>query len=268
MQKGLAVLIPGIIALLFYATLSGCSQHNDTEDQQGSKTVIRVKMPPRGSPQRQKENPKGSEVLVLADSRGSRMKSRGVSDRIDQKSYSQMGESHVPKATGERSLKDFYVTQAGETLFQVAGKAEIYNNPYKWPSLLRLNMQNMERLALSPLPEGVLLPGGLQLSYITRGQAEKNREQMEGARWVVNIFSDRNSKKISRLTLKLIKSGINVYIVPADIKGKKWLRLRTGFFGSANEAKKAKARVEEVTGLKGLWIAKVNDSEFLEYAGY
>ncbi|HDM32656.1 MAG TPA: hypothetical protein ENG28_02620, partial [Deltaproteobacteria bacterium] len=175
-------------------------------------------------------------------------------------------QAEVTEKGGEE--KGWYVTEQNDTLALVAGNRKIYSDPYKWPSLLRLNLDSLKPLGLTQGLEDRELPEGLRIRYLTPKEVEENRKKLNGCRWVVSILSDRNSDELSPLAVDLIKNGLSVYIARAEIKGEQWLRLRTGFFPSLDEAKRIRAKVEEITGLKGLWLAKISDKEFDEYAGY
>ena len=64
-----------------------------------------------------------------------------------------------PEKKGEPGT---YIVQSGESLSAIAGKAEIYGDPLKWPILYRLNLSRLEslkadvELPFRELPEGVV----------------------------------------------------------------------------------------------------------------
>ncbi len=228
---------------------SGCSQQDSEEAPERQKVVVKIQRPPMPV-----QKPSASEPVNIE--------------------ASHKPVQHERKAAGQSpGLQDheqegWYPVTDQDTLIIVAGNSRVYSDPYKWPSLLRLNLDKLESFGLTPGLEGRQLPAGIRLRYLTPQEVEHRRTELQGHKWVVNILSDKGSKRISALALKLLKARIPVYIAKAEIKGQQWLRLRTGFFASIAEAKKIKAKIEQITGLKGLWVAKISDQEFQKYAGY
>ena len=162
----------------------------------------------------------------------------------------------------------WYLVGEKDTLVVLAGSSRIYSDPYKWVSLLRLNLSALEPFGLDEGIETRELPQGLGLRFLTPREVAQRRNEIRGRKWVVNILSDKGTGRISGLAVKLVRNGISVYITTAMIKGQQWVRLRAGFFATAAEAKQMRDELEDMLGLTGLWVAKISDEEFDKYAGY
>ncbi|HIC86402.1 MAG TPA: SPOR domain-containing protein [Desulfobacterales bacterium] len=160
-----------------------------------------------------------------------------------------------------------YVAQQGETLFSISGSEEVYSHPLKWPLLLWSNLAILDVMPGKGALEHKELPVGTKLRFFTREERKDNLKTLGNKRWVVNMVSDKNTKGMSRLVVKLAKARIPAYITMSKINGEIWFRLRCGFFESPFEAKEMKKRIEEVTGLRDLWLSKVSQQEFEAYGG-
>ena len=251
------------LAMLFAVQLwaIGCSQRDSQEEESGpQKVVVKIQRPAEVP-----ESVKSQEATNLSDS-----KETQEVDKEALKPVIEQNESAAQTVQEGQSNNNegWYRVTDKDTLIVVAGSSRVYSDPYKWLSLLRLNLQTLEPLGLSPGVETRELSPGLRLRYLTPTEVEQRRKELQGRKWVVNILSDKRMEKISGLAIKLIKNGIPVYITKAEVKGEQWFRLRTGFFATLEEAKEMKDRVEKIIGVKGLWVAKISDEEFDRYAGY
>jgi len=179
------------------------------------------------------------------------------------------GEERPPEQAGRELLPSMgiYVAQQGETLFSISGSEEVYSHPLKWPLLLWSNLAILDVMAGKGALEHKELPVGTKLRFFTREERKDNLKTLGNKRWVVNIVSDKNTKGMSRLVVKLAKARIPAYITMSKINGEIWFRLRCGFFESPFEAKEMKKRIEEVAGLRDLWLSKVSQQEFEAYGG-
>ena len=239
----------------------GCSQRDSQEEESGPpKVVVKIQRPPEAP-----ESVKSQAAANLSDTK----ETQEADKEVSQPTIEQTESAAQTAQEGESNNHEgWYRVTDKDTLIVVAGSSRIYSDPYKWLSLLRLNLQTLESLGLTPGVETRELSPGLRLRYLTPREVEKRRKELQGRKWVVNILSDKRMEKISGLAIKLIKNGIPVYITKAEVKGEQWFRLRTGFFATLEEAKEMKDRVEKIIGVKGLWVAKISDEEFNRYAGY
>ncbi|MFC1884587.1 SPOR domain-containing protein [Thermodesulfobacteriota bacterium] len=166
--------------------------------------------------------------------------------------------------------ENIYKIVSGETLFDIAGKKEIYNDPLKWPSLYKHNMHELAKAGViisDDLPHKAL-PGGLSLKFITAQEAKENAVKFLGKTFVVNVLSTRNEKTIVQPTVTLINRGFNAYVTSAVVKDKKWLRLRTGFYKDRQNALADSKKIMEQLHLDGAWVTKVEKDEFEKVVGY
>lgn len=180
----------------------------------------------------------------------------------------------APKKAGaldkSRTKEDIYRVAKGESLYEIAGKNQIYGDRLMWPSLYRHNMEALDRAGVvlsDKLPETVL-PEGLALKFITPRQAEKNAASFSKKPFVVNAISTRNPETVVLPTVTLIKKGYKVYLVSAEVKGKNWLRLRAGFFENRKKASDASRKIMKELNINDAWVAKLEGEEFQKFAGY
>jgi hypothetical protein len=168
----------------------------------------------------------------------------------------------------EKKMDGYYRIRKGDSLFKVAGRKDVYDNPMKWPSLFRLNMGGLSGMGLSDDFEHKELPVGLGLRFVTSDEAAENLAKLGKKVWVVNVLSSQTSKKIVPAAIKLMKNGYRVYISSAVVKGKEWLRLRVGFFDDRSKASAAGKKIISLLEADGAWIARLEEKELKEFGGY
>jgi hypothetical protein len=88
------------------------------------------------------------------------------------------------------------------------------------------------------------------------------------ALWVVNVISDPDPNIIVPAAVKLMENGYAVYITTATIKGREWMRLRTGFFDDQAKAKDTAERIGAILNTRDAWLVQIGTKEFEEFAGY
>ena len=160
------------------------------------------------------------------------------------------------------------MVQKGDTLFKIAGRKDVYGDPLKWTSLFRLNMKKLGTMKIAGNFQDKEIPEGLDLRFVTSQEAAKNLIKLREKPWVVNVFSSRTSKKIVPAALKLMKKGYHIYITTVTIKGKEWMRLRSGFFKNRSEATAAAGKIKLVFKEDDAWITKVGKVEQERFGGY
>ena len=161
-----------------------------------------------------------------------------------------------------------YRVRAGDTLASISAREDIYGDKLKWPCLYRVNMDELEYLAVSGnLPEKAL-PEGTVLNYVTAEQAKTNLDRLGEKAWVVNVLSSKNPERIVPAAVRLMKGGFTVYIVRAEVKGDHWMRLRAGFFEDGTRARVAGEEIAQIATTGKLWVAKVQETELREFGGY
>ena len=108
----------------------------------------------------------------------------------------------------------------------------------------------------------------MKLTIITEQEKKRNLEQRKNQYWVVNVLSSPTAEEIIQTTDSLIKNGYPAYITKVYINGKKYQRLRIGFFSTKSEADKIGRDIISKLKLKAFWSAKIGNLEFGKYAGY
>jgi SPOR domain len=174
-----------------------------------------------------------------------------------------------PEKKVEREKRDgYYIVQKGDTLFKIAGRKDVYEDPLKWPSLFRINMNELSSIEMTEDFQDKEIPEGLDLRFVTSQEAARNLAKLGKKFWVINVFSSQTSKKIVPAALKLMKNGYRVYITTVTIKGKEWMRLRAGFFKNRSEATAAANKIKLVFKEDDAWIAKIGKMERERFGGY
>ncbi len=175
-------------------------------------------------------------------------------------------EKPPPPEKDREGVEGHYKVRHGDTLSKIAGLQNVYNDPMKWPSLFRLNMDKFgpvnveEGFADKPLPEG------LDLRLLTPSEAKENLEKLGPRHWVINVMSVERPGRIVPAAIALMKKGYRVYLTRARVKGKDWVRLRVGFFKDSSEADAARKAMMPM--INNAWLAKIGNKELEESGGY
>ncbi|MEE9613794.1 MAG: SPOR domain-containing protein, partial [Thermodesulfobacteriota bacterium] len=83
--------------------------------------------------------------------------------------------------------------------------------------------------------------------------------------WAVNVASFISANEANKLRDKLRKAGYNAYTTEFIKDGRKWHRLRTGFYATKDEAGRAGKRISEKFGTTSAWIVKPSAAEANKY---
>lgn len=192
----------------------------------------------------------------------------GLQEEI-QKQDDTLTPSQKKDAAGElhlRSEETVYRVRESQTLFEIAGRPDVYGDVLKWPTLFRLNMdkfQSAEDLLGKPIPKGT------RLRMVTRDQASKRAAMMAGKLWVVNAASVRTLDKTVAPAIAMIEKGYHVYLIKTDLAGEEWIRLRVGFYPNILEAMAVCEEIKPLTGSPGEpCVSKIGMEEFEKNAGY
>ncbi len=84
-------------------------------------------------------------------------------------------------------------------------------------------------------------------------------------RWAVHLASFRTKKEAEGLVSRLLKAGYNAYITEFLKDGIEWHRVRVGFYGSKEEAKKVAKMLSERYEKPGAWVVKPSKKEIVEH---
>jgi hypothetical protein len=225
--------------------------------------VLETKKPPQ-LPQQNKEPEAGNEPETK----------QPEAERIAVPEENKPGPSPLPaehqEEPGDTKQEDgHYRVQKGDSLFSIAGRKDVYGDPSKWPSLYRLNMDQLSKIeeAHKGLNQEAL-PEGLDLRFVTAQDAKENLAELGQKSWVVNVLSSRTAEKLLPPALKLMQNGYRVYIITVEVKGEEWMRLRVGFFADKPEAAEAGREIMSLLNSGKPWIVKIDQKELEEYGGY
>lgn len=226
-----------------------------TENEKPETEVTRVQMPIR------RPMPKPPAPLDQNNTGEQKDKKEGL-EQIP------LPEKQLDSLEGPRDEEGYYRVQKGDTLLEVAGLKNVYDDPIKWTSLFRLNMDKLDGMASTADFPKRELPEGLDLKFITKSEAEENLGRLGQSVYSVNVLSAETPQKIVPRAITLMKNGYNAYICTATVKGKKWLRLRAGFFKGYSQAVEAGEHIKTILDESNVWVVRVKRPEREQFAGY
>ena len=248
------------ILIVLPVFLGGACSKEKPEEVKAPKVVVRIEKPAQkpsmAAPGKKEEPEKAAPQAIKPPAPEKKQPVR--QPRVKQ------SEKKVEK----KKKVGYYRVRKGDTLFKIAGRKDVYGDPLKWPSLFRLNMKKLGTMGIAENFQDKKIPEGLGLRFVTSREAARHLTKLGAKLWVVNVFSSQNSKKIVPAALKLMKNGYRVYITNVTIKGKKWMRLRAGFFKNRSEATAAAEKIKLVFKEDDAWVAKIGKMERGRFAGY
>lgn len=245
-----------ILSVCLAVFLGGACSDEREHEVQGGKREVRIKTPPL-----RKALPLEEEATEPGE-KGS-LKNEVSSPKKEEISPSEEGQPEEQQTGGMETGR--YKVRKGDSLFKIAGREEIYNDPLKWPSLFRLNMDKLGQIWVEEGLQYKEIPEGVELGFITASEAAKNLDKLGRKPWVVNVMSVRNSRQIGPMAIALMKNGHRVYLSMAKVRGKEWVRVRVGFFRDASEASAAQRKIMPM--VNDAWLAKIGDKELEEFGG-
>jgi len=243
-----------IVAIFFvFPVLSGggCSKE-EPEEIKAPKVIVRIKKPVKKPP-----------IAPPAEEKAKRPPAPEKKQPVPPPKVKQQ-----KKKVEKKKREGYYTVQKRDTLFKIAGRKDVYDDPMKWPSLFRINMNKLGTMKIAENFQDKEIPEGLDLRFVTSQEAARNLTRLGAKLWVVNVFSSQTSKKIVPAAIKLMKNGYRVYITSVTIKGKEWMRLRAGFFKNRSEATQAANKIKSVFKEDDAWIAKIGKMERERFGGY
>jgi hypothetical protein len=259
--------------------LGACS-NNEQKESKGPKVVVPIKritrkIPPAPPVKEKEKGPVDTEPVLAKNEVTHGVPTEDKKEASDRETITLEPKKPAPPSTPETPKKPeekkveggLYTVKEGDTLYNIAGKKEVYGDSLRWPSLLRLNRASLDKIGMQRLSEHDKLPVGCHLKYLTPREVEENLTKWKGKSWAVNIASSQTSEKFIRRADTLVRNGFHVYITPAKVKGTDWLRLRVGFFDDRQEATAAGKRIESLMNAPN-WVTKIDQTEFERFAGY
>lgn len=252
-----------VLTVFVFLFTEACTK-DESQKVQGKKIVMPIKKPmPKPTVPLETKAPQEGYEGTQGPGQPSPDK---LSEPPHEPSEAMQGPSEPPEET--KGEKGVYKVRKGDNLIKVAAREEVYADPLKWTSLFRMNMDKFDGLEINADFQERELPEGLGLKFVTESEAKENREKFGRKVYAVNVISSETPRKIVLPAITLLKNGHNAYICTATVKGKKWLRLRSGFFNSYSEALTAGEQIATILNGRGVWIARVNNNELEQYGGY
>jgi hypothetical protein len=245
---------------IFPVFLGGACSKEESEEIQAPKVIVRINKPANRLPMAAREKKKEPEEV---ESQAKKLPAPEKKEPVPPP-----GMEQPEKKVEEKKRDGYYRVQKEDTLFKIAGRKDVYDDPLKWPSLFRINMDKLDTMKISENFPDKEIPEGLDLRFVTSQEAARNLAELGQKFWVVNVFSSQSSKKIVPAALKLMKNGYRIYISTVTIKGKEWMRLRAGFFKDRSEATAAANKIKLVFREDDAWIAKTGKDERDRFGGY
>ena len=259
---------PIMIRICFSAIffILGCSPDEQPPPLTKPKVVKAIKKPaPPKFEKAEIPEEKSSEGEALQPEKADEMET----GTIEEKSAGAEGLKPIAAAAPEKKEKPgTYIVQSGESLWNIAGKTEIYGDSLKWPIIYRMNLSRLENMEADIGLPSRELPEGMKLKYITREEVQENLNSKTIPPWVVNVLSATTREKINPVAIKLIKNGYPVYITTARVKGTDWMRIRIGFFHKKSEADAVGKKIMGTLQSRDSWSTKAGDVERKTYGGY
>jgi len=234
--------------LVFALVLGACGKTEQTDMTETSETVVVIRKPIPTSP-----------VPLTSE------KAETKKQEIQEPSRSEYKKPDMP--SGSIGGQGLYRVRKGDSLASIAERSDVYDNPLKWTSLFRLNLEKFEGMKKAPDFENHELPEGLHLKFVTTSQAQENIKKLGKRIYAVNVLSKGTTKKITPCAITLIRNGYNAYICPAIINDKEWIRLRAGFFKNRTEATEVGNQITSLLDGTSVWVVKISQTEINDYCG-
>lgn len=232
------------------------SSEKTSEKDKASKSKPSVSQPEKSEEKSivEKTNSNVSETLKTDDLKLPSLGPASLSEPQKSRLYSQVGQT-------------YYLVQKGDSLSKISGREDVYADPIKWPSLFWHNIDKLGQMEELESFENSELPEGLKLKVLTPGEVSKNLKRLGQKRWVVNVTSEKKSKRVVLPAIILIKRSYHAYLVRAHIKGEEWMRLRVGFFKKRSKAVSEKKILKIMDNISP-WVVKISTVELKEFGGY
>lgn len=256
--------MPAIIFALCLAAIlwhGGCSEEKAAQHPGEHR---KTEMPDKKAPQGKAElnAPRWEELK----DKGELSEEHAANIREIKRDPSDIG-TGAKQAEPPEEITGYYIVKTGEGLSEIAAKDGVYDDPLKWPVLYFYNMDKIGELQLIDNFLERDLPEGERLRIITPREARENLLRRTECIYAVNVLSAQNQKKLISSAIRLMREGYPVYITPATVKGRKWMRLRLGFFETKLDATLERMKINDLLRIHNSWITEIGKEELEEFGG-
>lgn len=167
---------------------------------------------------------------------------------------------------------EVYQTATGDTLRKIAASSRTYGDPLKWPLIYFFNQIGLRQFRTTPTGfANYPLPPNTLLAILLPDEAKvrlKSTHPLPQKTWVINLYSALDESEADALVIRLLDEKFFTYLTPKTINGKKWIRVRVGFYSDKVTAENWGKKLIRQFNLSGYWVAKISDHETAEFAGY
>jgi hypothetical protein len=256
------------VCVTLFLSVASCSKEEEAPPPlKGNKVVKPIKKP--SPPQPKKAKTEQARIVTLKKTRpDEKKKAKAEMAAVSAKGSEKPDMGEVSKEGPQQREPGYYYIRKGDSLARIAGRKDVYGDPLKWPILCRFNMDKLGKMAVGEDFADRPLLEGMKLKIITPEEKKRNLEKQANKMWIVNVLSTPNTKEIIPATMKLLKEGYLAYITRTKVKGKDYMRLRVGFFGTKTQADAAGKKIKALLNLGDPWKTKAGKEEFKEFAGY
>ena len=163
-----------------------------------------------------------------------------------------------------------HTVKAGESLWKIAKQGELVDSAWDWRTILVQNRDKIQYTFLSESDGGwkVMVEEGQELKV--KGDpspAPPGAEGPAGRLYAVQVLTvpDTRLERAVSLVRMLMTDGQFAYLYRKEADGKRWFRIRVGFYRSAEEAKRAGeallARYGDRKVFKEFWVMLPSELE-------
>lgn len=246
--------VPFFVLIAVVLFLSGCSEEEQPAFPVQKSSVRKpIKMPEQENPAT--NAPAGERETVTEEKKVAEIE-------IASMEIAEAEKKDIPEEEG------VYLVRKGDTLSGIAGRDDVYGDPLKWPLLYRLNTGQLGEMGSDPAVPDREITEGTRLETIEPEEAREVLRTRSDDFWVVNVLSSPKNEKVVPVAIKLMKEGYPVYLTRVRVKGRDWIRVRTGFFHTQQEAGREGNKIKALMNIKDIWITRADEQELEEFGGY
>lgn len=163
-----------------------------------------------------------------------------------------------------------YKIEQGDTLWTIAGKDEVLDDPEGWWYLLKSNKKIIKSTYKKDGKWYVIIPTGHTLVIPTRDEIKKiNKDEKKSLLhpWAVQVYSSKSQQNVKDFLNKIHKQGYLAYMTHIKLNNEDWYRLRIGFFSTEDEARKVGEKVVTDFNMEGFWTVLPSKGEVNAHIG-